>query len=286
MTTTPQEFFGRRACFVGIESEHWTREQIISAAARIRTFGYDTLVLKVADGGIRWYDDVQQLSQLHHDVNAVGTGLALYQYCYGPLFGPQQITAEAAIANEIATISNFPILDMETEYDNQPTAAAEFARQLDGHFVVSTWADPTQQGWDGVAAALWDSGKIAEFWPQEYSRWLEYTGGREYLRDMVIVPTYHIANDPLPDYCIYDRYSVWEYSYPVPLLRAWGRVPVRGDVAHPVTALTTIADRASALGISTAAYRVQHADTLSRLAAQRSVATIADTTPIPTELLP
>lgn len=286
---TPYQFFGKRSLFVGIESQHWTREQIISAAQRAKALGYDTLVLKVADGGIRWYNNVQELSVLHTEVNDIGAGLAFYQYCYGPLFGANQIKAEAEIANEIGSVSDYPILDMEIEWNNEISSAEFFMSELKGahKFVISTWADPVQQQWMGVVDALWNSGKVAEFWPQEYSKFLEYTGGREFpepLERSAIIPTYAAGWDAVPPYFIYDRVSLWEYSQPPQLLAQWARVPLRNA---PTTALIapTLASIAAQRQISIPALRAAHSDALARLAAQRSVAQIGDLDPLPENML-
>lgn len=283
---TPDEFFGRRSLFVGIESQHWNREQIISAALRSRALGYDTLVLKVADGGERWYDTTADLLALHNDVNAVGAGLAFYQYCYGPLFGEQQIRAEAAIANEIRSISDFPILDMEIEWNNNPAAATQFMDLLQGNhsFVVSTWADPVQQQWMGVVDALWNSGKVAEFWPQEYNKFLEYTGGRQFpepLERRYIIPTYAAGWDALPQYFIYDRVSIWEYSLPAPLLKKWAQIPLRPPVATNIAAAPSLQSLANEQHISISELRALHSDALARLAAQYSLPSWPDTATLP-----
>ena len=169
-----QRLFGKVILFVGVEAQHWTLSTFQGAAKLARSLGVDTISPKRCDGSIKWYDTAEQLHREREAVLAEGVGYAPFLYAYGPKFGDQQIRDECACLAEMASANDgCVIVDMETEWDGQVAAASLFEsimRPLPLVLGITTWADPTQQGWLGVAQAL---SPCANLWiPQQYDNWL------------------------------------------------------------------------------------------------------------------
>lgn len=165
---------GAKVLFIGTEAYNWGVNDYVAAARNARAVGFDTICAKVSDGGNRWYKDVNALRAIREAVLAQGCGFLGFVYCYGPRFGNSQIALEAIVAKEIASVcDNIAVLDIEAEWNGHADAAALLAGNLKGtnyDFIISTWADPTQQDFNGVVRAL---DPIASAWgPQEYTVWL------------------------------------------------------------------------------------------------------------------
>ena len=168
---TPVQIAGRVCVFGGNSSQGWDDTALIAACARVRAAGADTIIVKYADGGDVFHS-ADQMAHFHQVANDHGVGLGGFQYDYGPAFGWQQIATEANIANSM--IGKIPIIcqDMEQQYNGQVAAAAHFAQLLQvpaDQLVITTWADPLLQNWQGVTAVF---STRATFAPQEYTSWL------------------------------------------------------------------------------------------------------------------
>lgn len=165
---------GRVVLWIGNEAKNWSVQQYADAARWARSLGVDCISPKMADGGIRWYGDAANLKAIRDAVLAEGCGFVPFTYLYGPHFAmPQQAHDECAIIAEMMSVCPLVQADMEAEFNNQAGAAAVYEsllRPTPGLLSVSTWADPNQQGWQGVIAAL--SPAVNAWTPQQYTDWL------------------------------------------------------------------------------------------------------------------
>lgn len=172
---TLAQICGRSVLFIGIEAHEWTVQQIAQKALWAHQQGVDTVAVKRADGGIKWYRDAAQLRAERAAVLAEGCGYLPFLYSYGPRFGDQQIRDECAILQEIGDNNDgVTTVDMEVEWNGQVQAADLFEsimRPWPGKLIVSTWADPLQQDWANVVKAL---APCVDAWgPQQYDNWLD-----------------------------------------------------------------------------------------------------------------
>lgn len=105
-------------------------EQVCFQAAQWQVQG---LHPKIADGLHRWYDEAGLLMlkdvAAKHNLHVIP-----YHYCYGPQFGAQQISAEAAISIEAGNVFGAIIPDIEDQYMGQYESATSFAQQVRAHF--------------------------------------------------------------------------------------------------------------------------------------------------------
>lgn len=182
--SNPQQRFsadmGRVVLFVANEAKGLDAAALAGVARQSRVLGVDTLCVKRADGGIKWYGTPGQLEAEYKAVTAAGCGYVPMIYEYGPRFGTKQIDAEVSVILEMTEAisqargaEGFIIGDKEIEYNNQPSAAHHFADLMIGKpglYGLTTWADPDQQLWDQVVSALLP---VVNGWiPQAYNNWL------------------------------------------------------------------------------------------------------------------
>jgi hypothetical protein len=171
---------GRVTLFINQTDSHkWGLSELDHAAVWARAHGVDTLAMKRADGTNKWYQDIAKEKAL---CAARGVGYVPYLYSYGPRFGERQIAEECALAKEMGDAAGGLVcIDLESEwnsadsvrYSDGLSAVEVFSRQLapwHGRVVLSTWGDPYQQDWRGVASGI---ASVVNAWgPQEYSDWL------------------------------------------------------------------------------------------------------------------
>ena len=125
--------------------QHFTRpqwEQICIQAAQWQVQG---LHPKIADGLNRWYDQAGLL-MLKEVAEQHNLHVIPYYYCYGPQFGTQQISAEAAISIWAGSVFGAVIPDIEDQYMGQYESATSFAQQVRAHFkglwIPTLYANP------------------------------------------------------------------------------------------------------------------------------------------------
>lgn len=204
----PQQRFskdlGRVILFVANEAQGMSAGDLAWVARQARVLGIDSLCVKRADGGIRWYSNASQIEAEYKAVTAQGVGYCPFTYGYGPRFGFGQIDAECAIllelTNAIAQVrggEGFVVSDNELEYNFQPAAAAHFAGIMNGKpglLGLTTWADPDYQGWDQVVRNLLP---VVNGWiPQAYSNWLAAQVGEDIrLGELNIEPAIDLASE-------------------------------------------------------------------------------------------
>lgn len=165
---------GKTVLWVGNETHAWTQDDWRAAGHFARSVGVDSICAKVADGGIRWYGSAAQLLHNIRDVVlTTGAGFIPFAYCYGPKFGTAQIHAECAILAEMMSVCPIVQADMEAEWNGHTDAAALFEslmRPVAGLLSISTWADPAEQQWEGVAHIL--APCVNQWVIQQYTDWL------------------------------------------------------------------------------------------------------------------
>lgn len=164
---------------LGNESEHMTDSQLNSAARFAAKLGFKAITFKVGDGNIR-YRNAHETLQAINAVNDTGMGAMPFIYIYGPKFGDAQIKLEASIITEIAdTAFGEVVVDMESEWNNNPRACGLLRDGLKSFvdskhsLIISTWADPVQQGWvQNIQELNPVVEKYGAWSPQQYSLWL------------------------------------------------------------------------------------------------------------------
>lgn len=181
-----QQLYGGNILWTGGETRDWSVADFGHLAQQARALGFDTICVKRADGGQRWYSSPDQLKQEAEAAAAEGCGYLPFSYCYGPRFsrandafpGEQQVRDECAILIELARAvpCHSSQADMEAEYNGAVKCAELFCSLMreasDITLSVSTWADPAIQNWEGVAAAL---APCVNAWVvQRYTDWLSH----------------------------------------------------------------------------------------------------------------
>lgn len=162
---------GQYLLFMGANTINWNVSQFQQAAAATRALGFDTLLIKVADGGNVWYGGMGGWQAIKNAVHAEGVGAIPWMYCYGNKFGALQ--TELDLLASYMQDAGIVCADMEIEYNGQVGWAhtmCQFMQPRPGVFLVSTWADPSLQNWLGVIEAL--APCVDAFMPQQYNSYL------------------------------------------------------------------------------------------------------------------
>jgi hypothetical protein len=168
-----QKLFGRAILFI-FRTQTWTIADFQAAAQFARSLGFDTISPKRGEGTVKWYNTPAQLAEERKAVLGEGVGYAPFLYCDGPKFGLSFVPRECDVLKEMGDANDGAVVaDMETEWDGQEEAATLFEEQMrpwPGVLGVTTWADPADQNWLGVAQAL---APAVNLWiPQRYDNWL------------------------------------------------------------------------------------------------------------------
>ena len=171
---------GRTVLWVGVETRGWQLADWRACGQFAHSLGVDSICAKVADGGVKWYGGPEQLAAIRDTVHTTGCGFIPFSYLYGPRFAmPKQAQDECAILAELLSVCPIAQADMEAEFNNQPAAAQlyeQLLRPVKGLLSVSTWADPIQQAWEGVAHDL--APAVNQWVIQQYTNWLAAQEGQ------------------------------------------------------------------------------------------------------------
>ena len=139
---TPSLLTGRWLWF-GLQQ--FTRDEWERVCLQAVSWNVQGLHPKIADGTNRWYDDVGLL-MLKQVATQHGLRVVPYHYCYGPQFGPAQITAEAQISAWTGKVFGAVIPDIEDQYMGQYASAESFGQQVrslfDGLWLPTLYANP------------------------------------------------------------------------------------------------------------------------------------------------
>lgn len=204
----------RAGMFFGVETFTWTTSQFLDAAASLKAYGVDALIIKVAEvgsvAGNIWYGGFDQAVALLHTIQATGMGVLPYQYSYGDTYG--NLDLEVSIANQFLQAGFDYCLDMESEFNGQVVWAQRVAAGLSAPVYVSTWADPVLQNWSGVLQAL--APMTTFFLPQVYTAYLQGVWQQQYLQSNIplnqCIPTITAATIPVASGR--PNITMWEYS--------------------------------------------------------------------------
>jgi hypothetical protein len=203
---TPQELIaitGQRQLFLGIGTYSWTLDQFKQAAQFARARGVDCLLIKTHEGALpAWYDGIGGWNAVRSAIQSEGVGAIPYIFSYGNKFG--------ALDNEIDILlshmqdGDIVCLNAEEAWNGQVAWAQHLCSRIQGQagtFMVSTWADPSLQNWQGVIAAL---APCTTVWmPQQYNNylatcWTEFgINGVDWLQPTVNLTQDFGANDPV-----------------------------------------------------------------------------------------
>ena len=165
--------FGKTVAWVGNEALKWAVSDFTNAAKTLKSLGFEGMCVKRADGTNKWFSSTAQIAAEKAAVEAEGLKYVPFTYCYGPKFGDANLDGECAILKELASVAGVVQADMETEWNGNVTAAERFAsnmKSMPEPLSITIVADPAQQNWNGVMAAL---APVCNAWvPQYYDTYL------------------------------------------------------------------------------------------------------------------
>lgn len=162
---------GEHLLFLGTSTANWSIQQFQDAARFARAHNVDHLLLKTADGSNWWYGGIAGYRQRRDAIKTQGIGVIPYTYSYGNKY--EALDAEINILLALlAEPENVVIADMETEWNGQTAWGSHLASRIQGKgtFLVSTWADPNLQNWQGLIQAL--NPCVSAYMPQQYNNYL------------------------------------------------------------------------------------------------------------------
>lgn len=202
---TPQELIqitGQHLLFLGVNTYAWGVQQFQDAAKFAKAHGVDALLVKVADGNELWYGNWNGWLAMRSAVLNEGVGFIPYVYSYGNKFGA--LEAEVDLMLGYMRDAGIVCMDAEAEWNGHTDWAQYLCGRVQGQagtFMVSTWADPSLQNWQGVIAALAPCTTV--FMPQQYNNylmtfWNEFAAnGATWLQPTVNLTQEFGANDPV-----------------------------------------------------------------------------------------
>lgn len=190
---------GQRALFLGVDTANWSLAQFAAAAQFARAHHIDTLFVKTADGGNRWYqwsgDNINGWRSIRQTILQNGVGAIPYTYSYGNTYNA--LGREIALLQEYMRDAGVVIADMEQEWNGHADWGAQLCNSMKavpGIFLVSTWANPYDQNWQGVIQAL--NPCVDSYLPQQYTNYLASCWGQfGALGAACIMPTFMIGQD-------------------------------------------------------------------------------------------
>lgn len=162
---------GQRLLFLGVSTINWSLAQFQQAAQFAKAHKIDSLLIKTADGGNRWYGSLAGWQNIKKVVQAQGVGAIPYTYSYGNKFSA--LDTEIDLLIEYMQDSGVVCADMEQEWNGQVAWAQHLCTRMKpiaGTFLVSTWGNPNDQAWQGVIQAL--NPCTDSFMPQQYTNYL------------------------------------------------------------------------------------------------------------------
>lgn len=211
---------GEHILFLGTDTSGWTFSQFQQASQFAKAHGVDSLLLKVADGGNWWYGGLNGYRQIKNVIQTSGAGCIPYTYSYGDKFG--FLDGEIAMLKSLMDDSGVVCADMETEWNGQVPWAQRLCSQMLGYpgmFLVSTWADPNLQNWQGVLAAL--NPCVDAYMPQQYNNYLANCW-TQLPASVCLLPTLNMLQDVGPNDPVaiakaahdqgHTAISIWHYA--------------------------------------------------------------------------
>ncbi len=162
---------GSHLLFLGVGTASWNTTQFIQAADFARSHNVDSLLVKAADGANLWYGGINGFQSIAATIHSRGVGCIPYTYSYCNTFGA--LDAEIDILLAYMQACGVVVMDAEQEWNGQVSAAQHLCSRMQpvgGTFLVSTWADPNLQNWQGVIQAL--NPCVSAYMPQQYDDYL------------------------------------------------------------------------------------------------------------------
>lgn len=213
---------GERSLFLSEDTINWSLSQFQQAAQFAQQMGFDCVLVKVADGGNRWYGSLAGWQNIRKAILAEGVGAIPYTYSYGNAYGA--LDTEIDLLIEYMRDCGVVIADMEDKWNGQIAWAQHLCARMQsvpGTFLVSTWADPNEQSWSGVIEAL--NPCVNAYMPQQYSdwlagRWAEFgADGAKLIQPTMIIGQSFGPNDPVANArAAYEQghtaISIWYYE--------------------------------------------------------------------------
>lgn len=218
---------GQHMLFCGIETVSWSLAQFEQAAQFARSHHIDSLIIKVADGANRWYGSFNGFLNIRKAILAQGTGCIPYTFMYGDSFGALGTELEYLKEYISASAGGIVCADMERQWNNRADWAETVCavmRPVPGILLVTTWADPNEQGWKPVLQAL--NPCVNAYIPQQYDDYLASTWG-EFAADgaQCLFPAVDLSNEFGPNHpatiaanAYKERHAalvVWYYGFAV-----------------------------------------------------------------------
>ncbi len=162
---------GQHLLFCGVSTQSWSASQFQEAAQFARAHDVDALLIKAGDGGNLWYGGLNGYQAIRQTILNEGVGCIPYIYSYGDKYG--YLDGEIDILIALMKISGVVCADMEAEWNGQVAWGQRLCQRMQGVsgiFLVSTWADPSLQSWQGVIQAL--NPCVSAYMPQQYNNYL------------------------------------------------------------------------------------------------------------------
>ena len=193
---------GQHLLFLGANTFKWSLDQFKQAAIFAKAHGIDSLLVKVCDGTTLWYGNMGGFGLIRATILEQGVGVIPYAYSYGNKFGAldSEITLWLPYLQECGVFC----MDAEAEWNGQTAWATQLCSRMQGQpglFLVSTWADPSLQNWQGVIKALAPCTSI--FMPQQYTNslatyWQQFgANGATWLQPTVDLTNEFGTNNPV-----------------------------------------------------------------------------------------
>lgn len=179
---------GRVVLYINQTDSRTATPEVVAGWARFaRALGADTISPKVGEGNAMWFA-YADIGRFRAAALAEGCGYLPFWYSRADLDIAEE--ARQLVALQAANDNQGISIDMEDTWNGQDAKAHAYAAALTpaweaGPIYISTWADPAEQNWDGVIAAL--NPVVDCFCPQEYSNWLAWAASTEW----------HVAPDRL-----------------------------------------------------------------------------------------
>jgi Uncharacterized protein conserved in bacteria len=211
------KMIGRRALFLGVDTANWNLAQFAAAARFAHVHHIDALFVKTCDGGNRWYqwsgDNIDGWRSIRQTILQNGVGAIPYTYSYGNTYNA--LTTEIALLQEYMRDAGVVIADMEDKWNGHADWAAQLCssmKAVPGIFLVSTWANPDQQNWQGVIQAL--NPCVDAYLPQQYTNYLASCWGQfGALGAACIMPTFMIEQDFGPNDAVANAHAAYSQGH-------------------------------------------------------------------------
>lgn len=211
---------GQHILFVGVGSQIWTAAQFRQCAQFSRAHGIDALLIKAADGANWWYNGIAGYRAFRDVIKAEGVGVIPYIYSYGNKFGA--LDAEIAILQTFMAEDGVVCMNAEAEWNGQVAWAQHLCSKMQGSkgvFLVSTWADPALQNWQGVLSAL--NPCVDAYMPEQYDNYLA-SCWQQFAGAACLQPTLEMTQDVGPNNIVaiakaahdqgHTAISIWHYG--------------------------------------------------------------------------